>query len=396
MFESVSTNPPDSIFGLTELFKADGREEKVNLSVGVYQNEDGITPVMQCVHEAEKILLGQNGSKSYLPIDGLHPYCEKIANLVLGDELFGRSDICYATAQTPGGTAALRVAGDLLKRVFDVPSIWISDPTWANHRQIFNTVGLDIRQYDYLDEQRTGLSFPRMMESLQAIEPRSGILLHAVCHNPSGVDLGEQEWEQLFDFIRSRDLLPVFDFAYQGFGSSIQADASPLRRFCGAGGEALICNSFSKNFGLYGERVGGITAVAHQVGSAAAMLSQIKSIIRTMYSNPPMHGAQIVDTVLGSAELRPLWESELNAIRERIIRLRADFVQRINKLTPGRDFDYINRQRGMFSYSGLTKAQVDGLRENHAIYALGTGRINIAGLNANNIDRICQAIAIVL
>ena len=396
MFENVPTNPPDSIFGLTELFKADPRPEKVNLSVGVYQDENSITPVMQCVHEAEAILLKQNRSKSYLPIDGMPGYRKQIANLILGDELFGRNDICHATAQTPGGTAALRVAAEILKSVFQVPAIWISDPTWANHRQIFENVGLVEKQYDYLDEQGTGLGFARMMSSLQQAEPGSGILLHAVCHNPTGVDLGDQEWQQLFDFIRERKLIPLFDFAYQGFGKDIQSDAAPIRRYCGAGGEAIVCNSFSKNFGLYGERVGGIMAVANTPNAANAMLSQIKSTIRTMYSNPPMHGAQIVNAVLESPELRAKWEAELTDVRERIIRLREDFVHRIDRLTPEQDFSYVNRQRGMFSYSGLTKVQVDRLRENHAIYALGTGRINIAGLNANNIDRICQAIAIVL
>lgn len=396
MFETVPTQPPDSIFGLTEAFKADPREEKVNLSVGVYQDENGVTPIMKCVHEAETQLLKECQSKSYLPIDGLPGYCQQIANLILGDELFGRNDVCYATAQTPGGTAALRVAAELMKRVFEVPAIWISNPTWANHRQIFSSVGLNILEYDYLDVQGTGLNFSGMMDSLKDIEKGSGILLHTVCHNPSGVDLGLEDWQQLFEFIRQRELLAVFDFAYQGFGSDIHSDAAPIRRFCGAGGEAIVCNSFSKNFGLYGERVGGITAVSHSSDASAAMLSQIKSTIRTLYSNPPMHGAQIVNTVLSSPELRQTWETELAEMRERIIRLRGEFVERIDKLIPADDFSYINRQRGMFSYSGLTREQVDRLRENHAIYALRTGRINVAGLNQGNIERICQAIAVVV
>lgn len=396
MFENVPVNPPDAIFGLTELFKADPREEKVNLSVGVYQDENGKTPVLDCVHAAEKRLLAENRSKSYLPIDGLPEYDDRVGRLVLGEELSGRGDVYWATAQTPGGTAALRVAGELLKDVLKVPAIWISRPTWANHRQIFEAVGLKIEEYGYLDDVGTGLDLDRVLESLSRATPGSAVLLHAVCHNPTGVDLGEADWRQLFELLRERQLLPVFDFAYQGFGTDVGSDAAPIRRFCGAGGEALICNSFSKNFGLYGERVGGITAVARNAAAAGAIKSQIKKVIRTLYSNPPMHGGQIVATVLGDAGLTSEWERELGAMRERIIQLRADFVQRLGRLIPDRDFEHIRRQRGMFSYSGLNSDQVERLRENHAIYALGSGRINVAGLNQHNLERICQAIAVVL
>ena len=396
MFEQVTLNPPDSIFGLTELFKADRREDKVNLSVGVYQDEEGKTPTLNCVQQAEAILLQNGSSKSYLPIDGLKDYCLRIANLILGEELIGRTDLHVATAQTPGGTAALRVAAEILKDEIKAPAIWVSDPTWANHLQIFNRVGLKIETYSYLDATQTRLDFGNVLGSLQQAEPGSGVLLHAVCHNPSGVDFDEFQWAQLFDLFRERKLLPVFDFAYQGFGDSPDSDAAPIRRFCGSGGEALICNSFSKNFGLYGERVGGITAVANSEDSSKAILSQIKAHIRTMYSNPPLHGAQIVNTILGSDDLRSQWLTELAEIRNRIIGLRQQFVEKIDKLTPQHDFSYIIEQRGMFSYSGLTRDQVDRLRENHGIYALGTGRINIAGLNENNMDRICQAIALVM
>ena len=396
MFEKIETRPPDSIFGLIESFKQDSRDEKVNLSVGVYQDEAGKTPLMKCVAEAEKILLDQKASKSYLPIDGHGTYNGLIGNLILGDELGGRSDVHSVTAQTPGGTAALRVAGELLQRIFNVPEVWISNPTWANHRQIFDRVGLNVKQHDYLDERGTGLDFDRMMASLESAAEGSGLLLHTVCHNPSGVDLDTPQWQAISKLIKEKSLIPVFDFAYQGFGADVEADAAPIRQFCGAGGEALICNSFSKNFGLYGERVGGISAVSNTEQGATAILSQIKSTIRTMYSNPPLHGASIVKTVLDDGTLRKMWIDELAEMRERIIQLRADFVQRIDRLTPEYDFGYINRQRGMFSYSGLSKDQVDRLRENHGIYALGSGRINIAGLNASNMDRICQAIAVVM
>ena len=396
MFEQVTLNPPDSIFGLTELFKSDTRPDKVNLSVGVYQDENGKTPLMECVRRAEAILVELGSTKSYLPIDGLKEYCERIAKLILGQELLASSEIHVVTAQTPGGTAALRVAAELLKDELKVPAIWVSDPTWANHLQIFNRVGLKIEKYAYLDDSQTRLCFESVMNSLRTADSGSAVLLHAVCHNPSGVDFDASQWESIFDLVRENNLIPVFDFAYQGFGTSTEVDAEPIRNYCRSGGEALICNSFSKNFGLYGERVGGITAVSSCSDGAAAIQSQIKAHIRTMYSNPPIHGATIVNTVLGDDALCQLWLKELAEVRNRIVGLREQFVRQINELTPQHDFGYIIDQRGMFSYSGLTREQVDRLREEHAIYALGTGRINIAGLNSRNMDRICQAIASVM
>lgn len=396
MFAKIPINPPDSIFGLIESFKRDPREDKVNLCVGVYQNESGKTPILKCVSEAEKILLEQSGTKSYLPIDGMVQYNSLVANLILGDEISERSDVHSVTAQTPGGTAALRVSAELLQRIFSVPEIWISDPTWANHRQIYDRVGLNVKTYDYLDERGTGLDFEKMMGSLEQMTSGSGLLLHTVCHNPTGVDLSTAQWQDVFSLIMDKRIIPVFDFAYQGFGHSVESDAEPIRQFCAAGGEGLICNSFSKNFGLYGERVGGITAFSPSEEGANALLSQIKSTIRTMYSNPPLHGGAIVSTVLNDAQLRALWEEELAEMRARIIQLRADFVKQMGGLIPDYDFEYVNRQRGMFSYSGLSKEQVKRLKDDHGIYALGTGRINIAGLRDCNIDRICRAISAVM
>jgi aspartate/tyrosine/aromatic aminotransferase len=393
MFERAPLNPPDAIFGLIDAFKKDTNPSKINLSVGVYQNESGVTPVMDAVHQAEKKLLADRGTKSYLPIDGSPRYCEAVGRLILGDELFGGDAVHACVAQTPGGTVSLRLAAELLRRVFDVKSIWVSDPTWANHTKIFGMAGLEIKKYDYLDDAGTGIGFDGILASLASAQPGEAILLHAVCHNPTGVDPTPEQWEQLFQVIGDKGLVAVFDFAYQGFGESLEADAAPIRKFVSAGNEVIVCNSFSKNFGLYGERVGGLTAVSNSAEISTAVLSQIKLMVRTMYSNPPLHGASIVDAVLSDPDLRSRWESELNEIRERIIQLRSDFVAEMSQRLPGRDFEYINRQRGMFSYSGLSREQVDRLRDEHSIYALGSGRINIAGINSANMQRLCDAIA---
>lgn len=396
MFETAELNPPDAIFGLIEKFKQDPNPDKINLSVGVYQDEDGKTPVMAAVRQAEQKLLDAAGSKSYLPIDGLATYNDAIARLMLGEKLIDGGNVHVATAQTPGGTVSLRLAGELVKRVFSVDTIWMSDPTWANHTQIYDAAGLNLEKYGYLDDSKTRLDFERVKNSLNAAKPGQAVLLHTVCHNPTGVDPTSEQWIELLELVRAKQLIPIFDFAYQGFGDSLEADAFPVRHFVEGGNECLICNSFSKNFGLYGERVGGLTAVSASADTAKKMLSQIKLTIRTMYSNPPLHGGSIVQTVLADDQLRALWEQELDGIRTRITDLRGQFVNKMKALAAGRDFDYINHQRGMFSYSGLTKDQVDQLREKHSIYALDSGRINVAGINGQNIDRLCKAIASVL
>ena len=395
MFESAPLNPPDAIFGLIEQFKKDTNPNKINLSVGVYQDETGSTPVMKCVRMAEQKLLDEAGTKSYLPIDGRPNYNEAIGRLILGD-LYDHADVNSVSAQTPGGTVSLRLAGELLRRVFNVDTIWMSNPTWANHPKIYGAAGLNVEKYEYLDEQGTRLDFDRLVSSLEKAKPKQAILLHTVCHNPTGVDPTPQQWEKLCEVISKQQLFPVFDFAYQGFGTSLEDDAFPIRNFVEAGGEALVCNSFSKNFGLYAERVGGITAVSKNADVAKAMLSQIKLTIRTMYSNPPLHGGAIVDTVLNDAELRKVWETELTEIRNRILQLRADFVAAMQTRIPDTDFQYILDQRGMFSYSGLTADQVGTLMNDHAIYALKSGRINVAGINSSNLDQICDAIAAVV
>ena len=396
MFESTPVNPPDAIFGLTEEFKRDPNPDKINLTVGMYQDESGNIPVMNCVHLALQRLLETKVSYAYLPIDGLVPYNRLIPELILGETHSAIADQRVQSAQTPGGTAALRIAGELLRNVYAVPRVWISDPTWANHPQIFRAAGLEVCQYDYLDSSRTALDFERFTASLAAIPEHDAVVLHAVCHNPTGVDPTNEQWRELLEIIRKQKLIPIFDFAYQGFGEGIDADARAVREFCQMDAEALVCNSFSKNFNLYGERVGGITAVTGTPAAADAMLSQIKLIIRTMYSNPPTHGATIVSSVLSDEAMRKIWVQELDEMRIRITRLREDFVAAMGERVPDIDFHHINKQRGMFSYSGISGEAVDRLKNEYSIYLLKSGRINVAGINAKNLDRLSDSVASVL
>jgi aspartate/tyrosine/aromatic aminotransferase len=395
VFQSAPLSPPDSIFGLIEEYKRDPNPNKINLSVGVYQDEFGQTPVMNCVRAAERILLDEAGSKNYLPIDGLARFNDLVGRLALA-ETAQHAAIHWHTAQTPGGTVALRIAGELLRRVFGTSTIWISDPTWANHPQIYQAAGMAIEQYSYLDSSHTRLDFQRLMDSLKAAKAGQAVLLHTVCHNPTGVDPSPDQWVDLLRLIQEKGLLPIFDFAYQGFGVDLQTDSFPVRHFVEQGGEALICSSFSKNFGLYAERVGAVTVATQSAPVGRAMLSQVQATIRTIYSNPPLHGGKVVETILGNDGLRNQWEQELTDIRQRIHQLRVQFVGMMGQMVPGRDFRYVLEQRGMFSYSGLTSAQVARLKQEYGIYALTSGRINIAGINQTNLLPLCQAIAAVI
>jgi aspartate/tyrosine/aromatic aminotransferase len=392
MFEQIPKAPADPVFGLIDQYNLDSNPDKINLSVGAYKNEKGQTPILRCVKSAEQLLVECESTKNYLPIQGLQPYNELVAELIFGADHPVIKQKRFATAQTPGGTGALRVAGDLLRRTMNVDTVWICNPTWANHGPIYQAAQLNVQRYEYLNEAQTDLDFGRMIASLEGAQAGQAILLHTVCHNPSGFDLDPQQWDQLLNMIKDRKLIPIFDFAYQGFAQGLDDDAQPIRKFCERS-DALICQSFSKNFGLYSERVGTVTAVGNTESTAEALLSQIKRVIRTMYSNPPRHGAAIVHTVLANAELRAEWESELGEVRDRINQLREGFVATLDELTPERDFSYISRQRGMFSYSGLTKPQVERLRNEFSIYIVGSGRINIAGVNSANNRQICEAIA---
>jgi aspartate/tyrosine/aromatic aminotransferase len=395
MFESTPINPPDAIFGLNEEFQRDPNPDKIDLTVGMYQNESGQIPIMQCVRQAEFDLWEQQVSHVYLPIDGLAEFNRWMPRLILGASHEAVSEQRVHAAQTPGGTGALRIAGELLVRIYGVRRLWASNPTWVNHLTIFPAAGLQVGEYGYLDDSRTQFDCQRMLDTIQQMQPREAILLHAVCHNPTGADPTRQQWEQILAAVKQRQLMPVFDFAYQGFGDGVEDDAFPIRHYCEQNSEAIICNSFSKNFNLYGERVGSITTVASNRQDAKAVLSQVKAVIRAIYSNPPMHGAAVVARVLNDESLSRSWRNELEANRLRIAALRQQFVDALSFRIPHQDFRYILRQRGMFSYSGICGEAVDRLKHDFGVYMLRSGRINVAGINANNIDRLCDAIAVV-
>jgi aspartate aminotransferase len=396
MFESLSMAPSDAILGLTEAFKTDPNPDKINLGVGVYQDASGKTPILGCVKAAERILLDSETSKGYLGMTGIPSYTDHIPNLLFGADNEIVTNNRAASVQTPGGTAALRVAADFVFRTFPHSKIWFSTPTWANHQSIFKAAGLDVRQYDYLNADKNGLDFDAMLASLRSIPVGDVVCLHACCHNPTGVDATTEQWGQIAEVIAERKLLPLVDFAYQGFGDGLDEDRSGLAQLIRPECEILVCNSFSKNFGLYGERVGGLTVVAANHERAQTTLSHVKLCVRTAYSNPPKHGAAIVSTVLDSDELRTQWVGELASMRERINEMRQLFVETLKAKGVEQDFSFITRQRGMFSFSGLNAVQVDQLKNEHSIYIVGSGRINVAGMTKQNMDRLCSAIAAVV
>lgn len=396
MFSDTPVAPPDPVFGLMDLFRQDPRAEKVNLTVGAYQDESGQTPVLECVKAAERRLLEAERSKNYLAIDGLGLFNRLVAELIYGADSTVIAQNRVAIAQTPGGTGALRIAGDFLRRALGVETIWIGSPTWANHPQIYAAANLQLKSIQYLNSAGTGVNFQELIGQLSRAEAGQAVLLHTVCHNPTGFDLSANQWDELLQLIRDRQLIPIFDFAYQGFHLGLNEDASPIRRYCQAGGEAIVCNSFSKNFGLYAERVGSISVVARQSQTVPAIQSQLKSIIRTLYSTPPKHGGAIVETILGDPALRIAWEAELRTMRDRIAQLRRQFAAELKRVATRRDFGFVDQQIGMFSFSGLNAKQAVRLREEFAIYLVESGRINVAGLNSGNLARVCQAIAAVV
>jgi aromatic-amino-acid transaminase len=388
--------PGDPILGLTETFVADQRPNKINLGVGVYVDEQGRIPMLPSVREVEQALATTVRPRGYLPIDGMAAYNQLTRQLLFGVESplleVGR----VATAQTIGGSAALRVAADVLKQVAGAGAkIAISDPSWGNHHVIFRTAGFELLQYRYYDPASHGLDSAGMLEDLGRLEPGTVVLLHACCHNPTGVDPDAAQWQQIIDVLKERQLLPFVDMAYQGFDQGLDADATAVRLLAASGIEAfVVVNSYSKSFSLYGERVGALSMIGSDRDEAARLLSKIKQTIRTIYSSPATHGAALVAGVLGSSELRARWEQELGGMRERIHAMRAGFVDRLAALGAP-DFGFINRQAGMFSYSGLSKVQVHRLRDEHAIYALDSGRICVAALNHANLDTVAAAVAAV-
>lgn len=396
MFESISAAPADPILGLADLFRADDRPNKINLGIGVYKDETGKTPVLTSVKKAEQYLLEHETSKNYLSIDGLPDFAHCTQEL-----LFGQSNALIAagrarTAQTPGGTGALRVAADFLSTQTSVKRVWVSNPSWPNHKNVFNAAGLEVCEYQYYDAANHTLDFDGMLASLKEVKAGDVVLFHGCCHNPTGIDPTAEQWQQLAQLSLANGWLPLFDFAYQGFARGLEEDAEGLRIFAASHQELIVASSYSKNFGLYNERVGAITLVAGDAATADTAFSQVKYTIRANYSNPPSHGAAVVATILGNDALRTIWQQELSDMRQRIQRMRQLFVNTLADKGAQQDFSFIIKQNGMFSFSGLTKDQVIRLREEFGVYAVNSGRVNVAGMTPDNMSALCEAIVAVL
>ena len=394
-FLEVALAPRDPILGMTEAYNADGRSNKINLGVGVYTDADGRVPVLSAVREAEHLRLANTPTRNYLPIDGIALYNSGAQKLLFGEGAKILTDGRVVTVQALGGTGALKVGADFLHQLSPDAEVLISDPSWENHLALFTAAGFKVRSYPYYDAATHGLDFDGMIGALRSAAPNTIVVLHACCHNPTGVDLGREQWSRVIDVLVERRLMPFLDIAYQGFAEGIEADAFVVRAMADAGLEFLVSSSFSKSFSLYGERVGALSVVTADKSESTRVLSQLKRVIRTNYSNPPTHGGAVVAAVLSDPRLRTIWEDELASMRERIRAMRVGLVERLRRRMPSISFDHIERQRGMFSYSGLTAEQVQRLREEFAIYAIGTGRICVAALNQHNIDTVADAIAAV-
>ena len=396
MFEHVQPYAGDPIFALVDAFNADPRPAKVNLSIGIYFDDQGRLPVLPSVQAAEQRMLAAGGAKSYLPMEGDAACRSQVAQLLLGAAHPAIAEGRVATIQTVGSSGGLKVGADFLKTWLPQSQVWVSDPTWDNHRSMFEGSGFVVNAYPYFDAASGGLNFNAMLATLRGLPERSIVLLHACCHNPTGVDLSAAQWDALIPVLRERRLLPYLDLAYQGFGEGIDEDAYSVRALAAAGLSFFVANSFSKSMSVYGERCGALTAVCASAAEAALVMGQLRFTVRRIYSSPGIHAGKIVAHVLGDADLRALWQAELAAMRERILAMRQALHARLVALLPGRDFGYLLSQRGMFSYTGLSAVQVDALREQHAVYLLRSGRLCVAGLNTGNLGRTADAIAAVL
>ncbi|MBZ9664870.1 aspartate/tyrosine/aromatic aminotransferase [Pseudomonas sp. LMG 31766] len=396
LFSAVEMAPRDPILGLNEAFNADTRTTKVNLGVGVYYNEEGRIPLLRAVAEAEKARIEAHAPRGYLPIEGIAAYDKAVQELLFGKGAALIEAGRVITTQALGGTGALKIGADFLKRLLPDATVAISDPSWENHRALFESAGFPVQNYRYYDPFSNGVNRGGMLEDLRNLPARSIVVLHACCHNPTGVDLQLEDWKAVLDVLREREHVPFLDIAYQGFGDGIEQDAEAVRLFAESGLEFFVSSSFSKSFSLYGERVGALSLVTSSREESTRVLSQLKRVIRTNYSNPPTHGATVVASVLGSPELRAMWEAELGEMRDRIRSMRLAMVEQLASLGAKRDFGFVAEQRGMFSYSGLTVEQVERLKEEFGIYAVGTGRICVAALNKGNLDSVTRAIHAVL
>jgi aromatic-amino-acid transaminase len=396
LFSAVEMAPRDPILGLNEAFNADPRPHKVNLGVGVYFTEEGRIPLLRAVAEAEKARIEAHAPRGYLPIEGIAAYDSAVQKLLFGADSALLAEGRVVTTQAVGGTGALKTGADFLKRLLPNAVVAISDPSWENHRALFESAGFPVQNYRYYDAASHGVNRAGLLEDLQNLPARSIVVLHACCHNPTGVDLSLDDWKAVLEVLREREHVPFLDIAYQGFGEGIDQDAFAVRLFAESGLPFFVSSSFSKSFSLYGERVGALSIVTASKDEAGRVLSQAKRVIRTNYSNPPTHGATVVASVLNSPELRALWEQELGEMRERIRDMRLAMVEQLAALGAKRDFSFVARQRGMFSYSGLTAEQVERLKTEFGIYAVGTGRICVAALNRSNLDAVTKAIVQVL
>ncbi|HDR2691161.1 aromatic amino acid transaminase [Enterobacter ludwigii] len=397
MFQKVDAYAGDPILSLMERFKEDPRSDKVNLSIGLYYNEEGIIPQLQAVAEAEARLNAvPHGASLYLPMEGLNSYRNTIAPLLFGADHAVLTQKRVATIQTLGGSGALKVGADFLKKYFPDSGVWVSDPTWENHVAIFEGAGFTVQTYPWFDSETNGVRVDALLEKLNTLPERSIVLLHPCCHNPTGADLTNAQWDAVIDVLKTRTLIPFLDIAYQGFGAGMEEDAYAIRAVASAGLPALVSNSFSKIFSLYGERVGGLSVVCEDAEAAGRVLGQLKATVRRIYSSPPNFGAQVVATVLGDDRLKASWLAEVESMRKRILTMRQELVDVLKEAVPGHNFDYLLKQRGMFSYTGLSAAQVDRLREEFGVYLISSGRMCVAGLNASNVHRVAQAFAAVM
>ena len=393
ILQNIELAPRDPILGITEGFNADTNPAKVNLGVGVYYDDNGKVPVLECVKRAEQLLATEVSPRTYLPIEGMAAYVRAVQDLLLGSDAAAISEQRVVGIQALGGTGALKVAADFLKRFDTKATVWISNPSWENHRALFESAGFEVKNYAYYDAATRGLDFNAMVTALEQLPAGDIVVLHACCHNPTGADLTNDQWTRVIEIVKARGLVPILDIAYQGFAEGLAQDGAVVKRFVEAMNPVFICSSFSKSFSLYGERVGALTVITGSKDEATRVMSQLKRVVRTNYSNPPTHGSAIVAKVLTSPDLRAQWEKELGAMRDRIKEMRKALVDGIQKRVPGADFSFILKQRGMFSYSGLSKEIVEKLKTDYSVYAVDSGRICVAALNNKNIDRVAEAIA---
>ena len=396
MFTHVEPFAGDPILSLNEDFQHDPRPHKINLSIGIYFDDAGRIPVLESVRRAEAMLLERGGPKPYLPIEGAANLRAAVQRLLFGAGHEAIASGRVATLQSVGSSGGLKVGADFIKRWFPASEVWVSDPTWDNHRSMFEGAGIAVHTYPYYDPATGALAFDAMLATLRTLPAQSIVLLHACCHNPTGVDLTRAQWDELIPVLRARELIPYLDLAYQGFGEGIEADAYAARALAASGLGFFIANSFSKSMSVYGERCGALSVVCPDAAQAANVLGQLKFTVRRNYSSPPIHGGQLVAAVLDEPGLRALWERDLEAMRQRILAMRQQLHAVLKAKVPGRDFDYILTQRGMFSYTGLSAAQVDRLREQHAVYMVRSGRICVAGLNTANVEATAVGMAAVM